>query len=1024
MPWKAGDVDRYNKGLSDRQKRQWVAVANSVLAKTGDEGRAITVANGVVKRSGSRMKARHINRFATIVRLDSGVKSDIVNIMESSKAVSPNIGSGVDRDELPDSDFVISGERKFPVVTPQDVRDAVSSWGRYRGDIDFDTFKANLIKLAKRKGTEFVAALPESWGVSAKAQEDAPGYGPAANVEQCWNCAFYRPSDQHCERYDFKAEPEYWCDGWTFIQIQLKAPYTGINFRPPESVKNAAKRGLELRRQFGRGGTSVGVARARDLSNGKNVSPSTIRRMVSYFARHAVDAKAKNWGNASNPSPGWVAWLLWGGDAGRTWANKVNRQMKRAEELKTRHARKEEGGGKGYSARAGETIRGQLVRGADGKFTSAGSAPSAPTPAKPPVKQPARQAAGPQKPKPKPKRKPSTAKPKRSAAQVEAERQARRKLREAERQADRAKREAERQADRKKREEERQADRTKREAEREAKRQQAAAGKKPAASAGGGGKAEAKRAQNRESTADAISSRGGISKALSKALLRVADGETPKEEEIRELSRNGLIKRSGNKYILTPAGSTYTRALGTGNTDVAMRALDRARRVASRGKALNSLEPDYSGFGVFKDATGEYRWVLVSSNGYLDKDNEIVSTAALKADCERADKDGNYGPLRWWHMGEPTPHNHEQPWGSGVDLGMCDFNMMHGRFLVESGTFKSKKIAEAVARVQRQLQASIGFLHPPYEPVRENGIGVFKTIYRFERSLVPKGLAANPYTRLIVKGSNMSRKQDDLRKMLGNDIADSLLSGLDTSQKELDAQVAFKQEKTMQDQELTNLVTAIAVAVKSVLSPTPAPEPTEPTTEKAVGDMAGAAEAVADAADSMAEEAEMEADAEAESEESDVEFVADMTVDDFKAMLADVLSTVTSKMDEYKSVIANDTAKAKESQAEALRLAQETRTKEANELRAKIATLQSQAAANEAKLKELLGEQPNAAPYVASQANDNVIGNTATKETNQTPEHQGMPSPYQAIDGFMQSAFQNLNGTVNPTFFGSQPGKQ
>ena len=42
-------------------------------------------------------------------------------------------------------------------------------------------------------------------------------------------------------------------------------------YSPPESVRNNAKRGLELRDKFNRGGTMVGVARARDLSNGKSL---------------------------------------------------------------------------------------------------------------------------------------------------------------------------------------------------------------------------------------------------------------------------------------------------------------------------------------------------------------------------------------------------------------------------------------------------------------------------------------------------------------------------------------------------------------------------------------------------------------------------------------------------------------------------------------------------------------------------------------------------------------------------------
>jgi hypothetical protein len=66
-----------------------------------------------------------------------------------------------------------------------------------------------------------------------------------------------------------------------------------LNLKPTTSMANNAKRGLELRREYKRGGTAVGVARARDLSNRKDLSPDTVRRMYSYFSRHEVDKKGK-----------------------------------------------------------------------------------------------------------------------------------------------------------------------------------------------------------------------------------------------------------------------------------------------------------------------------------------------------------------------------------------------------------------------------------------------------------------------------------------------------------------------------------------------------------------------------------------------------------------------------------------------------------------------------------------------------------------------------------------------------------
>lgn len=108
-----------------------------------------------------------------------------------------------------------------------------------------------------------------------------------------------------------------------------RAKYDDIDFSPPDGVRKEAAKGLEWRKEYNRGGTAVGVARARDLSNGKSVSPETIRRMVSYFARHEVDKKGEGWspGEDGFPSAGRIAWALWGGDAGQAWSAKVSRSM-------------------------------------------------------------------------------------------------------------------------------------------------------------------------------------------------------------------------------------------------------------------------------------------------------------------------------------------------------------------------------------------------------------------------------------------------------------------------------------------------------------------------------------------------------------------------------------------------------------------------------------------------------------------------------------------------------------------------
>lgn len=87
-------------------------------------------------------------------------------------------------------------------------------------------------------------------------------------------------------------------------------------------MSNVARRALQWREAYGRGGTRVGVARARDIANRRNLSPQTVARMRSYFARHTVDKRAKGFRNGEKgfPSAGRIAWDLWGGDPGERWA--------------------------------------------------------------------------------------------------------------------------------------------------------------------------------------------------------------------------------------------------------------------------------------------------------------------------------------------------------------------------------------------------------------------------------------------------------------------------------------------------------------------------------------------------------------------------------------------------------------------------------------------------------------------------------------------------------------------------------
>jgi hypothetical protein len=88
-------------------------------------------------------------------------KQEILEIDISETEAYQKTYKGKKRSELKDSDFLFPETRSFPIVSPQDVRDAISNYGRMSGDMTYDAFIKKLYQKAKSKGPEFVAAIPE-----------------------------------------------------------------------------------------------------------------------------------------------------------------------------------------------------------------------------------------------------------------------------------------------------------------------------------------------------------------------------------------------------------------------------------------------------------------------------------------------------------------------------------------------------------------------------------------------------------------------------------------------------------------------------------------------------------------------------------------------------------------------------------------------------------------------------------------------------------------------------------------------
>jgi hypothetical protein len=211
----------------------------------------------------------------------------------------------------------------------------------------------------ERALADSLLALSNKVGPLDKASGIWVGYESAAtNVNanigvKCGNCALHKSSIA-CAILDMAIEEEGACrfavipDGYVNVpndgmkdmmnDDMSKASMESLDLKPTESMASNAARGLELRRKFGRGGTAVGVARARDLSNRTELSPDTVLRMYSFFSRHEVDKQGKDWDNAERPSNGKIAWLLWGGDSGYSWAKSKRNAIMRIRAQKSNDA--------------------------------------------------------------------------------------------------------------------------------------------------------------------------------------------------------------------------------------------------------------------------------------------------------------------------------------------------------------------------------------------------------------------------------------------------------------------------------------------------------------------------------------------------------------------------------------------------------------------------------------------------------------------------------------------------------------
>ena len=106
----------------------------------------------------------------------------------------------------------------------------------------------------------------------------------------------------------------------------------------PAAAKKNAQMAIDWKEKYGRdevpAGTPVGWARAHQLAKGEKISAETVKRM-SAFNRHRKNSKiAPEHKDTPWKDNGYVAWLIWGGDAGVDWAMEKSKEIDAIEEVK------------------------------------------------------------------------------------------------------------------------------------------------------------------------------------------------------------------------------------------------------------------------------------------------------------------------------------------------------------------------------------------------------------------------------------------------------------------------------------------------------------------------------------------------------------------------------------------------------------------------------------------------------------------------------------------------------------------
>ena len=333
--FKPQDDAGFAVNLTESQRQQLLTDLNNRFAGSGNAGRPMLLEGDFDwKEMGLSPKDMDFhqlkNMAATDIALCFGVPSQLVGVPDSQTYSN-----------VAEARLALYEETIIPHL--RKISSDLNEWlvplfdDRLTLEFDIDSIPA-LSERRKRTYENVTSAVREGIMTRNEARESL-GLQPVDGADELYISANLFPisdgevekpinpiNDEDLEDYDDDET-----DKAIALLLQEEKALSDIDTVPNNSMSEEAARGLQWRKKYNRGGTTVGVARANQLMDKERLSIDTVKRMYSYFSRHEVDKQGEGFsqGEKGYPSAGRIAWALWGGDAGFSWSTKVRNQIER-----------------------------------------------------------------------------------------------------------------------------------------------------------------------------------------------------------------------------------------------------------------------------------------------------------------------------------------------------------------------------------------------------------------------------------------------------------------------------------------------------------------------------------------------------------------------------------------------------------------------------------------------------------------------------------------------------------------------